>query len=128
VYVEVNKKCKLQGERVETPRYIIDNNLKIDYLFYITNQIMKPSMQFLELIAHNAEQVFKMYIIREENRKSGVEPIMKYFADQHPEGAKINSIELTMASGDDLFGKAPPKTRHSAVRSSRDRTKSLFKK
>jgi hypothetical protein len=36
---------KLQGDRVEDPTYIIDNNLKLDYLFYITNQISKPVCQ-----------------------------------------------------------------------------------
>ena len=29
----------LQGDRIETPTYIRDNNLKIDYEFYITNQM-----------------------------------------------------------------------------------------
>ncbi len=32
----------LQGDRIETPTFIKENNLQIDYSFYITNQIMKP--------------------------------------------------------------------------------------
>lgn len=79
VYIETDKKVKLQGERVEHPQYIKDNNLKIDYMFYITNQIMKPAIQFLELIVKNPDSIFKKYLIREENRKSGIEPIMKFF-------------------------------------------------
>jgi len=40
----------LQGEKIETPTYIRDNNLKIDYEFYITNQIMKPVQQVFALV------------------------------------------------------------------------------
>jgi DNA polymerase delta subunit 1 len=41
----------LQGERIETPSYITANNLKPDYGFYITNQIMKPVLQLYAIIA-----------------------------------------------------------------------------
>ena len=50
VYIHnVNKKA-LQGERIETPTYIIENNIKIDYSFYISNQIMKPVQQVFALV------------------------------------------------------------------------------
>lgn len=43
VKVEVEKGTKLlQGERIETPDYIRQNNLVPDYKFYISNQLMKP--------------------------------------------------------------------------------------
>lgn len=74
-YIEVKGKVKLQGDRVEHPEYILEKDLKLDYLFYITNQIMKPSLQFLELIAHNPEDIFKEYIVKEQNRQKGVMPI-----------------------------------------------------
>jgi len=45
-----DKKTKeLQGNKIETPTYIIENNLKIDYTHYITNQIMKPVSQLFAL-------------------------------------------------------------------------------
>ena len=50
VYVNNNDKKALQGERIETPQYIIDNKIKIDYTFYITNQIMKPVQQLFALV------------------------------------------------------------------------------
>lgn len=49
VYIE-NHKCKLQGERIEHPDYIKTHNLKPDYSFYITNQIMKPLQQIFALV------------------------------------------------------------------------------
>ena len=39
----------LQGDRVEHPDYIKEKNLKIDYSFYISNQIMNPVKQVLDL-------------------------------------------------------------------------------
>jgi ribosomal protein S8 len=40
----------LQGNRIETPTFIKENNLQIDYSFYITNQIMKPLLQLFGLV------------------------------------------------------------------------------
>jgi DNA polymerase elongation subunit (family B) len=84
-YIEVpeDKVINLQGDRVEHWDYIIENNIKLDYLFYITNQIMKPSIQFLELIVDKADRIFKEYIIREENRKAGKMPFGYYLQGEN---------------------------------------------
>jgi DNA polymerase elongation subunit (family B) len=53
VYIVTNNpsgKPMLQGEKIETPAYIQEQNLKIDYSFYITNQIMKPLLQLFALV------------------------------------------------------------------------------
>ena len=50
VYVKNPNKKALQGERIETPEYIIANNIAIDYGHYITNQIMKPLLQVFVLV------------------------------------------------------------------------------
>jgi DNA polymerase elongation subunit (family B) len=49
-YISTNDKKALQGEKIETPTFITENNLKIDYSFYITNQIMKPVQQVFALV------------------------------------------------------------------------------
>ncbi len=54
------KKKLLQGQIIETPVYIKQNNIPIDYMFYMKNQIMKPALQFLKLVDPNAEEMFKM--------------------------------------------------------------------
>lgn len=46
----------LQGDKIETPEYIQQAKLKIDYDFYITNQLMKPICQFMGLAL---EQIWK---------------------------------------------------------------------
>jgi DNA polymerase elongation subunit (family B) len=50
VYINTTNKKALQGEKIETPTFIMENNLKIDYSFYITNQIMKPVQQVFALV------------------------------------------------------------------------------
>ena len=50
VYIVTNNSKALQGEKIETPTFITENNLKIDYSFYITNQIMKPVQQIFALV------------------------------------------------------------------------------
>ena len=51
VYIEHDTKNKalLQGDKIEHPSYIIEKSLKVDYIFYITNQLMKPICQLLSV-------------------------------------------------------------------------------
>jgi hypothetical protein len=74
----------LQGDMVETPDYIREKNLKVDYLFYITNQIMNPVVQLLEVIMPNPQALFDEYIKKETDRKKGVQGLEKW-------GIKIES-------------------------------------
>ena len=55
VYIEhdVKNKSLLQGDKIEHPEYIISNKVKIDYNFYITNQLMKPICQLLALALYD---------------------------------------------------------------------------
>jgi DNA polymerase elongation subunit (family B) len=55
--VKVSKIKLLQGDKIETPKYISEKKLKIDYGFYITNQIMKPVQQVFALVL---EKIWKM--------------------------------------------------------------------
>ena len=50
VYIQNSDKKALQGERIETPDFIRQNNVPINYAFYITNQIMKPLQQVFALV------------------------------------------------------------------------------
>jgi DNA polymerase delta subunit 1 len=49
-YISTSGKKTLQGDKIETPSFIAENKLKIDYSFYITNQIMKPVQQVFALV------------------------------------------------------------------------------
>lgn len=68
-----SKKIKeLQGNHIDTPDYTKQHNLAIDYLFYITNQIMKPAVQFLSLVTECPEKIFNYYINNENNKRNGI--------------------------------------------------------
>ena len=68
VYIVNNKKGTLQGERIETPMFIRENKLKIDYSFYVTNQIMKPVKQLFALVLEDiGEFKKKMFKVRAFN-------------------------------------------------------------
>jgi DNA polymerase elongation subunit (family B) len=96
VYVRIEGEIEVQGDRVEHPDYIKENNLEIDYVFYITNQIMKPCIQFLELLIDKPEKLFETCIIQEMNRRLGKRPLAYYFQ-------LIQDIERAK-NGEDAFG------------------------
>ena len=56
-YIHNTNKKALQGDKIETLAFINDNKLKIDYSFYITNQIMKPVQQLFALVL---EKIWEM--------------------------------------------------------------------
>lgn len=58
--VNKNAKC-LQGDRIETPEFIKKNNIKIDYQFYITNQILKPVLQVYGMVIEKLDKNEKNY-------------------------------------------------------------------
>lgn len=93
-YIITKGNVELQGDRVEHPDYIIENKLPLDYLFYITNQIMKPSLQFLEHVTENPDKIFETCIMKELNRREGKRPLTYYF----------NLLEEMKQNKDDVFG------------------------
>ena len=76
VYITVPNKKALQGEKIETPTFILENGLKIDYSFYITNQIMKPVQQVFALVL---EQIWELQNkkLKIKNYKKEVELLRK---------------------------------------------------
>jgi DNA polymerase elongation subunit (family B) len=56
----------LQGDKIEHPDYVVEKKLAVDYLHYITNQIMNPVCQVFDLVVGNSEEVIFKDIIAEE--------------------------------------------------------------
>jgi len=56
MYFVRKTKAKLQGDKIETPEYMRQHKLGIDYEFYITNQIMKPILQIFALVLEDMPQ------------------------------------------------------------------------
>ena len=68
VYIQTKEKVKLQGDRVENPKFIKANKLKPDYSFYITNQIMKPVTQIFNLLLEQMSQFNKKTNLAKYNK------------------------------------------------------------
>jgi len=86
VFITNDNKKALLGDRVETPMYITDNRLKIDYMYYITNQLMKPLQQLFGLAVEqiweyqNKTSAIKMYkrdILKLQDEVPDMEEYMK---------------------------------------------------
>ena len=86
LFVTNPDKKALLGERVETPEFIISNHITIDYMYYITNQLMKPLQQLFGLAV---EQIL------EQNMKKNKGQIEEYKKDI----AKMKA-ETTSADGE----------------------------
>ena len=82
-----NDKCKkplsmklLQGDIIESPQYIKDNDLKIDYNHYLTNQIEKPVFQIFELVMKNPQKIIEDAVREQKNIKNGNVSITQWFS------------------------------------------------
>lgn len=76
IYI-LNALAKLQGEKIEIPDYIKDQKLKIDYGFYISNQIMKPVLQIYSLILYDMKEFRRRkpaFLLELETLESSLEP------------------------------------------------------
>ena len=78
VVLPTTNKNTLQGDKIDTPQYIHDNKLIIDYEFYMTNQIMKPALNFLALVIPDAKNIFDEFKIKVENERLGRTNILNF--------------------------------------------------
>jgi DNA polymerase elongation subunit (family B) len=135
VYFVNEDKKALQGDRIETPNYIVTKHLKIDYTHYITNQLMKPLQQLFGLgldkiyIHMNNKQKERQQYYVEMNRlekeylgdgheEKNIEKFMKqkekYTSAKikellfQPFLTKIYNIQNGIQTIDNLFSRLPP--------------------
>ena len=86
--VQSNKKA-LQGEKIETPTYIKEKGLQLDYSFYITNQIMKPLLQLFGLVL---EDIWRM-----QNKSSKISKFRREIAELRREQEDNKKFEDKLA-------------------------------
>ena len=95
-----NDKCKkilptklLQGDTIEHPQYITENNLKIDYNYYLTNQIEKPVFQIFELVMKNPAKIIEDLVREQKNKKNGTVSIKQWFTAMNKNNNEKENIE-----------------------------------
>jgi DNA polymerase elongation subunit (family B) len=74
----------LMGDKIETPEFIVENKLNIDYNHYITNQLMKPLQQLFGLaliqilkLKNKTQIQFKKDLAKLEKENPDLETFMK---------------------------------------------------
>jgi DNA polymerase elongation subunit (family B) len=94
VYFSTAKTSKktLQGDRIETPTFIKENNLKIDYSFYITNQIMKPIIKLFALEVESIWESQKKYSKLQKYKKEVREIEMKFKDEPNKIMKKVDDL------------------------------------
>ena len=124
-----NKAPSLQGDRIENPDYIEQNNLVPDYLHYITNQIMKPILQLYALCLDKLPGYDKCDEYWDDVDKALLEKPM--YQNEIRRKNRINNLKLMLAK-ELLFDKfinilcepKVPKVRKSSSKSVKNSVKS----
>jgi len=88
VYIESKKKNALQGDKIEHPEYIIKHNIRPNYSFYITNQIMKPIQQVFALVLEDIDS-FKR---KKKNFQMKVDTLRQTITDPEKLNNKISDM------------------------------------
>jgi len=88
IYIQTKNKNCLQGEKIEHPQYLLDNNLKPNYSFYITNQIMKPVQQVFALVLED----MKLFKRKRRNFEMKIETLKNTMDDEVKLQNKINDL------------------------------------
>ena len=88
VYIETKKKNALQGDKIETPEYILKNKIRPNYSFYITNQIMKPVQQVFALVLENIDS-FKR---KKKNFQMKIDTLRQTMDDDEKLNNKISDL------------------------------------
>jgi DNA polymerase elongation subunit (family B) len=113
IYVHNPDKKALQGERIEHPTYIRENNIRPNYTFYITNQIMKPVQQLFALVLEKIpgfkrrEETFKDRIEFETNKigAENKEALQKKITDLRQKEVKALLFDEFLIQADNAINK-----------------------
>ena len=88
VYIETKNKAALQGDKIEHPEYIVKNQIRPNYSFYITNQIMKPVQQVFALVLEDIDAFRRM----KRNFQMKVDTLKNTTEDGEKLNAKISDL------------------------------------
>lgn len=92
----------LQGDKIEHPDYIQKSKLQVDYKFYLTNQIMNPTCQFLEIVMKDPEDMFNEAIKNQVFTKIGMKQnnLSNYFQKKKVVYENVNVYSETKEDSD----------------------------
>tara|TARA_B100000530_G_C15701726_1_gene386260 strand:- start:100 stop:666 length:567 start_codon:yes stop_codon:yes gene_type:complete len=94
VYIETPNKKALQGEKIETPEFILENNIKINYTFYITNQLMKPIQQVFALVLEKLPAFIENKNGIKEIWNNQIKKLRKDYPDDETYNKKLEDLRM----------------------------------
>jgi len=75
-----DQKSFLQGDLIENPQYIEQENLKLDYTYYIKKQLKTPIEQLFKYVAEEqVKSIFTRVIKQGDLSKKGLKPLTSIF-------------------------------------------------
>ena len=92
VYFKNYKKKCLQGDKIELPNYVLENDLEIDYAHYITNQIMKPVQQLFALVLEKMKEFKKIKGISLRKWYKQLEELKEKYPDSEEYEKKLDLL------------------------------------
>ena len=96
IYIKNSNKKALQGDKIEDPKYIDEENIPIDYGHYITNQIMKPLQQVFALKLESMNEFEKEYGYAwssQKKWKKKIEDLKQKWPDQEKYNKKYQELK-----------------------------------
>ena len=79
IKVKGDSKTMLQGDLIENPDYIVQNNIPLNYNYYIEKQIKNPLLQLFEHVdEYKAKKIFKNIQNLNKNKLAGQTNIMDF--------------------------------------------------
>jgi DNA polymerase elongation subunit (family B) len=81
-FVVTDNPKALQADRVEDPKFIQENNLPLDYAFYIKSQITEPVKQLFSLVVHELPGARTMALTPRDNTPEAKKKAQKSREDE----------------------------------------------
>lgn len=94
VFVKTPNANAKQSERIESPKYILENGCAIDYMYYLTNQLMNPLTQVYSLVYHNDTEniVFSKLVRRAYQLHQNMSSIPLLFSMQNKSQMSVDVV------------------------------------
>jgi len=70
VYIkQLDKDKQAPGDNIETPEFVLENDMEVDTLRYLESQIMNPICALISPVIEEPQEIFKEIIKREKNKR-----------------------------------------------------------
>lgn len=88
VFMDTKIKKQLQWEKAEDPTYVIENNLKLDTLYYLEHSLISPLASLFELFTDNPKnEIFGEIISKHLRKETGQKQLCDFWETTNGNGS-----------------------------------------